>query len=843
MRLLHTSDWHLGRTFHRVGLLDAQARFLDHLVEVVRGREGRRRGRRRRRLRPGPAAGRRRARCSTTRWSGCSTPGRRWSCPAATTTRPSGSASGRAGLSAPGSTCAPTRADLRRPVLLADEHGAGGGLPPAVPGAGGRRPRPSRSARTHQQRARCGPVAGSGPTCGHAGRHPLGGRGARLRRRRRGQRQRARHQRSAASAAVPQALFDGVDYVALGHLHGRQRLAETVRYCGSPLAYSFSEADQRKGSWLVDLGADGVARVEPVAAPVHRPLAILRGRARGPAGRPRARGGRGGVLPGDPHRRRATGARRWTGCARGSRTPLTLTFEPEGADVRCAAATRRGSPAATTWTSAATSSSTSAAGRPRRPSATCCGPRSSRSDRDEVLALRLHRSRSRRSARSPDRVRSTSTPLAEPGCSCCTGRPAPARPACSTPSASRCTAWCRARGLVAAHHLRSDHAAPGVAPEVGCELTVGGRRFEVPAPPSGTRPKARGTGTTTEQASVRVARAGRRRAGSRRHPARRGRRPAAGPARHGAEQFTKVVLLPQGEFAAFLRAGPDDRRVVLERLFGTDRFSDVETWLAERRTQATRAVREAAAAREQLLARVDERAAALREEAPEQVDGATADGDGARRLYDLAATRLDHARAALQRARTGLEQARTAVRRRRPTTSAPAASWSSSPRPGSGSRPTRPRSSSCGRRWPGTPPPRAVRPHRDRWSTAEAALTDASGRLDDALGGLPDGLRSRDPKVLAARADAVRPRSARWPPCSPPRRTRPTAWPSSRAPRPSTPGRRSSWPRWPRSGSRSAASATTPTPGDRSRRGSPDAPTTHAVRSSGPAPCAPPSSA
>ena len=36
MRLIHTSDWHLGRSFHRVGLLDAQARYLDHLVEVVR---------------------------------------------------------------------------------------------------------------------------------------------------------------------------------------------------------------------------------------------------------------------------------------------------------------------------------------------------------------------------------------------------------------------------------------------------------------------------------------------------------------------------------------------------------------------------------------------------------------------------------------------------------------------------------------------------------------------------------------------------------------------------------------------------------------------------------------
>src|SRR5262245_37785651 len=35
MRVLHTSDWHLGRSFHRVGLLDAQARFIDHLVATV----------------------------------------------------------------------------------------------------------------------------------------------------------------------------------------------------------------------------------------------------------------------------------------------------------------------------------------------------------------------------------------------------------------------------------------------------------------------------------------------------------------------------------------------------------------------------------------------------------------------------------------------------------------------------------------------------------------------------------------------------------------------------------------------------------------------------------------
>ena len=35
MRLLHTSDWHLGRSFHRENLIDAQAAFLDHLVDTI----------------------------------------------------------------------------------------------------------------------------------------------------------------------------------------------------------------------------------------------------------------------------------------------------------------------------------------------------------------------------------------------------------------------------------------------------------------------------------------------------------------------------------------------------------------------------------------------------------------------------------------------------------------------------------------------------------------------------------------------------------------------------------------------------------------------------------------
>jgi DNA repair protein SbcD/Mre11 len=76
---------------------------------------------------------------------------------------------------------------------------------------------------------------------------------------------------------VSTQTFEGLDYVALGHLHGRQTLADAIRYSGSPLAYSFSEADHVKGSWLVDLGADGSLSAEFVEAPVPRQLARLSG--------------------------------------------------------------------------------------------------------------------------------------------------------------------------------------------------------------------------------------------------------------------------------------------------------------------------------------------------------------------------------------------------------------------------------------------------------------------------------------------------------------------------------------------------------------------------------------
>ena len=74
---------------------------------------------------------------------------------------------------------------------------------------------------------------------------------------------------------VPADMFEDMDYVALGHLHGRQTISETVRYCGSPVAYSFSEHAHRKGMWLIDTGVEGMS-IEPVDIPQLKTLAVLK---------------------------------------------------------------------------------------------------------------------------------------------------------------------------------------------------------------------------------------------------------------------------------------------------------------------------------------------------------------------------------------------------------------------------------------------------------------------------------------------------------------------------------------------------------------------------------------
>lgn len=77
---------------------------------------------------------------------------------------------------------------------------------------------------------------------------------------------------------VDVSLFDGFDYVALGHIHGPQKIGrETVRYCGSPLKYSFSEWRHKKSVTIVELKEKGIVLLEQVPlVPIHN-LREIRG--------------------------------------------------------------------------------------------------------------------------------------------------------------------------------------------------------------------------------------------------------------------------------------------------------------------------------------------------------------------------------------------------------------------------------------------------------------------------------------------------------------------------------------------------------------------------------------
>ncbi|WP_431985190.1 AAA family ATPase [Streptomyces qinglanensis] len=149
--------------------------------------------------------------------------------------------------------------------------------------------------------------------------------------------------------------------------------------------------------------------------------------------------------------------------------------------------------------------------------------------------------------------------------------------------------------------LRSDHADPRVRTQVVLDLTVAGRRLELTRAPEQLRPKSRGTGLTRERARCEL----------------RAWDPAAGvwqglSRSHqeigeeigqalgmSKDQFCQVVLLPQGDFARFLRSGAEDRAKLLGRLFDTGRFAAVEEELARMRKSAQR---EVVAADEELLA-------------------------------------------------------------------------------------------------------------------------------------------------------------------------------------------------------------------------------------------------
>ena len=297
MRILHTSDWHLGRTLHGVDLLEHQAGFLDHLVELVRS-EGVGAvvvsGDVYDRAVPPVEAVQLLADALT-----------RLSERAAVVVTPGNHDSAirlgfAAGLMREGVHLRARVADVGRPVVLADEHGpvvvhalpyldpdtvrraladdaAPDGLLPrsheAVLAAAMRRVRADLEER----------AAGSGHrprsvVMAHA--FVVGGLAS----------ESERDIRVGGVDAAPAGVFAGVDYVALGHLHGPQSIpfpadggaapspVPVLRYSGSPLAYSFSEMHHHKSTVLLELGPDGVVGTVLVPAPVPRRLSEVRGR-------------------------------------------------------------------------------------------------------------------------------------------------------------------------------------------------------------------------------------------------------------------------------------------------------------------------------------------------------------------------------------------------------------------------------------------------------------------------------------------------------------------------------------------------------------------------------------
>ena len=309
MRILHTSDWHLGRSFHGVDLLPAQAAHLDHLVETVRSEgvdlvvvSGDVYDRALPPVGAVELASDVLGRLAAMRVRVVVTSGNHDSAIRL--------GSNARLVDAAGVHLRTRWQDVGTPVLVEDAWGpvAVHGLPylepDAVRQAWGLAERTHAAAleaamsRVHADLDRRG---GRSVVMAHAFVAGSAEAGATMRS------DSERELAVGGLAVVPTSLFTRASYAALGHLHGSRELTSTVRYSGSPVAYSFSEESQTKGSWLVELGRDGVERVDLVPAPVHRGLRRVRGRLEDLLSEP-ALARRGGALPRrDAHRPRPAG--------------------------------------------------------------------------------------------------------------------------------------------------------------------------------------------------------------------------------------------------------------------------------------------------------------------------------------------------------------------------------------------------------------------------------------------------------------------------------------------------------------------------------------------------------
>jgi exonuclease SbcC len=147
--------------------------------------------------------------------------------------------------------------------------------------------------------------------------------------------------------------------------------------------------------------------------------------------------------------------------------------------------------------------------------------------------------------------------------------------------------------------LRADRAAPDVAPKVTFEFSLGPVTYKVERTDAWERPKKKGGGTTLEPAGATLWRAP--------DP-----RPVATKATAvtekivallgmDAQQFQRVVLLPQGDFKKLLVAEAKDREELLQRLFGTERYEQVERLLADQKNALHRDAKELRQRRDEVL--------------------------------------------------------------------------------------------------------------------------------------------------------------------------------------------------------------------------------------------------
>lgn len=201
-----------------------------------------------------------------------------------------------------------------------------------------------------------------------------------------------------------------------------------------------------------------------------------------------------------------------------------------------------------------------------------------------------------------------------------------------------------------AKRLRCDRAEPTTRTVVRLVATLGGHRVEIVRSPAYLRPKARGAGWTEEKHKVVLRWLDAPPEGFRSDGLTRAEEVGAAVRDllgMSADQFFQVVLLPQGEFARFLRSDTAEREVLLERLFDTGRFGTVEDWFSTARRDSGVRVREGKQRIDQLIARVAEAA-----DAPMCTDASTARwlADIRDRLADLAAATVEAAGRAAERA-------------------------------------------------------------------------------------------------------------------------------------------------------------------------------------------------